>query len=106
MLKSSVKLTYLSLSSYLDAEESVEKSVMSQRFVDLMNATSRHENLVEIAEDIERQDYFNKMEKKEQLEEKMLTTYKVPCKAVVCLKVSASYFPLSPIPELISIRAY
>lgn len=65
-----------------------------------MNATSRHENLVEIAEDIERQDYFNKMEKKEQHEEKMLTTYKVPCKAVVCLKVSASYFLFCLVQEL------
>lgn len=86
-----LRKNFLITSTYikLDAEESLEKSVLSQRFVDLMNATSRHEKLVELAEDIERQDYFNKMEKKEQLEEKMLTTYKMPCKAVVCLKVSS-----------------
>lgn len=74
------------------AEEKFEKSVLSPRFLELMNATSKHENLVHLAEDVERQNYFNKMEKKEQLEEKMSTTYKVPCKAVVCLKVSIYYY--------------
>lgn len=53
-----------------------------------MNAQSKHENLILLAEDTERQNYFNKMEKKEQLEEKMLNTYKVPCKAVTCMKVN------------------
>jgi len=52
-----------------------------------MNARSKHEDLVDIAEAMEQQAYFNKLEKKEQLEEKMLTTYKIPCKAVTCLKV-------------------
>lgn len=52
-----------------------------------MNTQSSHENLIQLAADMEEQNYFNKMEKKEQLEEKMLTTYKVPCKAVSCLKV-------------------
>ena len=63
------------------------KPVLPQRLIDLMNARSKHEDLVDIAETIEQQSYFNKLEKKEQLEEKMLSTYKVPCKAVTCLKV-------------------
>ncbi len=60
-----------------------------------MKAQSKHENLVQLAEDIERQEYFNKMEKKEQLKEKMLATYKVPCKAVMCLKVNFSHLVTS-----------
>lgn len=67
-----------------------EKSALSQRFIELMNAQSKHENLAYIAELVEQQDYFNKMEKKEQMEEKMLSTFKVPCKAVTCLKVSTA----------------
>lgn len=68
--------------------DTIKKSVLSQRFVDLMNVQSKHENLALLAADMEEQNYFNKMEKKEQLEEKMLTTYKVACKAVSCLKVT------------------
>lgn len=56
-----------------------------------MNTQSKHENLVQLAEEMEQHDYFNKMEKKEQLEEKMLNTFKVPCKAVMCLKVRQFY---------------
>lgn len=55
-----------------------------------MNAQSKHEHLVQLAADVEEQNYFNKMEKKEQLEEKMLTTYKIPCKAVYCVQVRES----------------
>lgn len=66
-----------------------------------MNAHSKHENLADIAELVEQDNYFNQMEKKEQMEEKMLNTYKVPCKAVTCLKVSSNvsllyYFLLKP----------
>ncbi|XP_065201499.1 protein MCM10 homolog isoform X2 [Planococcus citri] len=75
--------------------DSVKKSVLSKRFVDLMNAQSTHENLAQLAADMEEQNYFNKMEKKEQLEEKMLSTYKVACKAVSCLKCKYKWFSAS-----------
>lgn len=80
--------------SFFAEVDMVGKSALSQRFIDLMNAHSKHENLADIAELVEQDDYFNRMEKKEQMEEKMLNTYKVPCKAVTCLKVS--FFLLKP----------
>jgi minichromosome maintenance protein 10 len=59
----------------------------SSKFQELMKATSKHTELLE-ANDVFAQDqYFEKLEKKEQLELKMMETYKVPCKAVQCKKV-------------------
>uniref|UniRef100_A0A1A9UPS9 Protein MCM10 homolog n=1 Tax=Glossina austeni TaxID=7395 RepID=A0A1A9UPS9_GLOAU len=50
----------------------------------IMAASSSHSNLVDMLDREEQEKYFNKLEKKEALEEKMLNTYKVPCKAVIC----------------------
>ena len=59
----------------------------SSKFQEVMKATSKHTDLLE-ANEIQAQDqYFEKLEKKEQLELKMMETYKVPCKAVHCAKV-------------------
>uniref|UniRef100_A0A1B0AS88 Protein MCM10 homolog n=1 Tax=Glossina palpalis gambiensis TaxID=67801 RepID=A0A1B0AS88_9MUSC len=50
----------------------------------IMAASSSHSNLVDMLDREEQEKYFTKLEKKEALEEKMLNTYKVPCKAVIC----------------------
>lgn len=71
-----------------------EKSVLSTRFLELMNITSQNEDLLENVEQKNLDEYYNKMEKKEQLEEKMLTTFKIDCKAVKCIKVSCCIFKL------------
>nr|AAL29025.1 LD44370p [Drosophila melanogaster] len=54
------------------------------RIEKIMAATSSHTNLVEMREREAQEEYFNKLERKEAMEEKMLTTYKMPCKAVIC----------------------
>lgn len=60
---------------------------LSKRFAELINAASAHTDLISRAEDEAMDEYYEKMEKKEKLEEKMLSTYKVDCKAYRCLKV-------------------
>jgi hypothetical protein len=59
----------------------------SAKFKELMEATSKHTKLLEANELLAQDQYFEKLEKKEQLELKMMETYKVPCKAVHCKKV-------------------
>lgn len=59
----------------------------SSKFQELMKATSKHTELLEANEMLAQDQYFEKLEKKEQLELKMMETYKVPCKAVQCKKV-------------------
>jgi len=59
----------------------------SSKFQEVMKATSKHTDLLEANEVLAQDQYFEKLEKKEQLELKMLETYKVPCKAVHCAKV-------------------
>uniref|UniRef100_A0A1A9X0R8 Protein MCM10 homolog n=1 Tax=Glossina brevipalpis TaxID=37001 RepID=A0A1A9X0R8_9MUSC len=50
----------------------------------IMAASSSHSNLVDMRDREEEEKYFNRLEKKEALEEKMLNAYKVACKAVIC----------------------
>ena len=52
-----------------------------------MKATSKRTDLLEANEFLAQDQYFEKLEKKEQLELKMMETYKVPCKAIHCAKV-------------------
>lgn len=59
----------------------------SSKFQEVMKATSKHTDLLEANEILAQDQYFEKLEKKEQLELKMLETYKVPCKAIHCAKV-------------------
>ena len=58
---------------------------LSNRFKEMMEATSSHTNLIEKSEEEEKEKYFGKLEMKEKLEEKIMTTFKIPCKAVICL---------------------
>ncbi|VVD02043.1 unnamed protein product [Leptidea sinapis] len=68
------------------------KSVMSERFKKILEATSIHQNLIKQHEDDEQEKYFNKLEKKEAMEEKMLNTFKIACKAVRCVKCKYTAF--------------
>ncbi|KAI5636605.1 mcm10 replication factor domain-containing protein [Phthorimaea operculella] len=78
-------------------EPQSNKKIMSERFKKLMEATSAHQNLVKQHEDDEQEKYFNKLEKKESMEEKMLNTFKLACKAVRCAKCKYTSFSAAQI---------
>lgn len=61
-----------------------EAKKLSEKFKQLMEATSSHVNLIEKSEEEEKEKYFGKLEIKEKMEEKMMTTFKIDCKAVTC----------------------
>lgn len=65
-------------------EEGKKEQERKTRIDRIMNAASSHTNLVNLREREEEEKYFSKLEKKEALEEKMLNTFKMPCKAVIC----------------------
>lgn len=71
------------------------KGVLSERFKKILEASSAHQNLIQQHEDDEQDKYFNKLEKKEQMEEKMLNTFKLACKAVRCVKCKYTAFSAS-----------
>ncbi|XP_047535862.1 protein MCM10 homolog [Vanessa atalanta] len=73
------------------------KPVMSERFKKILEATSAHQNLIKQHEDDEQEKYFNKLEKKEAMEEKMLNTFKLACKAVRCAKCKYTAFSAAQI---------
>lgn len=64
----------------------------SERFKKIMAMTSAHADLIEQHDNEEQEKYFTKQEMKERLEEKMMTTFKVPCKAVHCTKCKYTSF--------------
>lgn len=69
-----------------DEKQEIKKpNVLSDKFKEMMQTKSTHTDLIEKSYEEEKDKYFNKLEMKEKLEEKMLTTYKIPCKAVKCL---------------------
>lgn len=78
-------------------EESQPKRIMTERFKKILEATSAHQNLIEQHDDNEMGKYFNKLEKKEAMEEKMLNTFKLPCKAVRCAKCKYTAFSAAQI---------
>lgn len=72
----------------LDAEQ----IQFSDRFKKIMALTSAHADLLE-QRDLDEQDkYFNKLEVRERMEEKMMSTYKIQCKAVRCLDCKYTSF--------------
>lgn len=69
-----------------------EKIQFSDRFKKIMAQTSAHADLLE-QRDLDEQDkYFNKLEVRERMEEKMMSTYKIQCKAVRCLDCKYTSF--------------
>ncbi|XP_026321522.1 protein MCM10 homolog [Hyposmocoma kahamanoa] len=73
------------------------KGILSERFKKILEATSIHQNLIRQHEDDEQEKYFNKLEKKEAMEEKMLNTFKLACKAVRCAKCKYTAFSAAQI---------
>lgn len=71
-------------SKKLKVENEQREQDRKTRIQRIIEASSSHTNLVDIREREEQEKYFSKLEKKEALEEKMLNTYKMPCKAVIC----------------------
>lgn len=69
-----------------------ENEFYSEKFKKMMAMTSRNADLLELRDDDEKEKYFDKMEMREKMEEKMTSTYKVPCKAVRCLKCKYTSF--------------
>ncbi|KAL1140574.1 hypothetical protein AAG570_000504 [Ranatra chinensis] len=60
-----------------------------------MNRPAVNEELVIHNETKRFDEYYEKMEKKEQMEEKMLNTFKIECKAVKCLECKYTWFSAS-----------
>lgn len=78
-------------------EGTTPQSIKTERFKKILEATSAHQNLIEQHDDDEMGKYFNKLEKKEAMEEKMLNTFKLPCKAVRCAKCKYTAFSAAQI---------
>ncbi|ENN72196.1 hypothetical protein YQE_11156, partial [Dendroctonus ponderosae] len=72
-----------------------ESEFISDRFKKMMAMTSKHADLLDIRDDEEKEKYFNKLEIKEKMEDKMANTHKVKCKAVKCLKCKYTSFSAS-----------
>lgn len=64
----------------------------NERIQSILNAKSSHVDLVEQHELNAQDVYFDKLEKKEAMEEKMVNTKQVACKAVICLQCKYKAF--------------
>ncbi|XP_076286297.1 minichromosome maintenance 10 homolog [Lasioglossum baleicum] len=78
-----------------EEQETKRPNVLSDKFKEMLQAKSAHTDLIEESYEQEKEKYFNKSEMKEKMEEKMLTTYKVSCKAVRCLICKYTSFSAS-----------
>ncbi|XP_054006512.1 protein MCM10 homolog [Hylaeus anthracinus] len=78
-------------------EEQVMKKLntISDKFKEMLEAKSAHADLIEKSYEQEKEKYFNKLEITERMEQKMLNTYKVSCKAVRCLVCKYTSFSAS-----------
>ncbi|XP_066254517.1 protein MCM10 homolog [Euwallacea similis] len=72
-----------------------ESEFISDRFKKMMAMTSINAHLLEAHDNVEKEKYFKKLEVKERMEEKMINTHKVKCKAVKCLKCKYVSFSAS-----------
>ncbi|XP_062707074.1 protein MCM10 homolog [Aedes albopictus] len=72
----------LSKKQKLDQEDQARKD----RIKAIMDASSSHTDLIQAHEDEEQEKYFKDLERKEAMEEKMMNTFKVECKAVICVQ--------------------
>lgn len=64
--------------------DSAVEAFKNERIKKILEATSSHTDLIQSRENHEQDKYFDKLEKKEMMEEKMLNTMKMECKAVIC----------------------
>lgn len=65
-------------------ERNTKKVNINDKFKEMLEAKSSHTDLIEKSYDEEKEKYFNKLEAKERMEEKMMSTFKINCKAVKC----------------------
>lgn len=68
-----------------ETQESKKSNSLPNNFKELMETKSMHVDLIEKSYEEEKEKYFNKLEITEKMEKKMLSTFKVECKAVICL---------------------
>ncbi|XP_072157362.1 protein MCM10 homolog [Bemisia tabaci] len=78
-----------------ETKPKVETGTKSAEFERLLNMKSRNSKLVEAADSAAQEEYFDKLEKKEQLENKMTTTFKLETKAYVCYDCKYTWYTLS-----------
>lgn len=72
--------------------EAEVEAFKNERIQSIVNAKSSHVDLVKQHELNVQDQYFNKLEKKEAMEEKMVNTKQVACKAVICLQCKYKAF--------------
>ncbi|XP_070168031.1 protein MCM10 homolog [Polyergus mexicanus] len=65
-------------------ERNTKKININDKFKEILEVKSSHTDLIEKSYDEEKEKYFEKLEVKEKMEEKMMNTFKVNCKAVRC----------------------
>ncbi|XP_046820062.1 protein MCM10 homolog [Vespa crabro] len=68
-----------------ETQESKKSNFLPNNFKELMETKSMHVDLIEKSYEEEKEKYFNKLEMTEKMEKKMLSTFKIECKAVICL---------------------
>ncbi|XP_035911125.1 protein MCM10 homolog [Anopheles stephensi] len=68
------------LQTELDEKERAKQEHMKR----IIEASSSHQDLIVASENAQQEQYFKSLERKEAMEEKMLNTFKMPCKAVSC----------------------
>lgn len=68
-----------------ETQESKKSNSLPNNFKELMETKSMHVDLIEKSYEEEKEKYFNKLEMTEKMEKKMLSTFKIECKAVICL---------------------
>ena len=78
-----------------DKKKKFEKIGMTEKFFQLMNSEVKNKDLLNTAETEMREKYFNKLETREKMEDKMASIYKMECNAVVCLKCNYKTFSAS-----------
>lgn len=72
--------------------KTADEKFTSERFKKIMALQSKHTNLLEDIDREKEEKYFKKLEVKEKMEEKMMTVFKVDCKAVKCLQCKYKSF--------------
>uniref|UniRef100_A0A182T8C9 Protein MCM10 homolog n=1 Tax=Anopheles maculatus TaxID=74869 RepID=A0A182T8C9_9DIPT len=65
-------------------EQDEKERAKQEHMKRIIEASSSHQDLIMASENAQQEQYFKSLERKEAMEEKMLNTYKMPCKAVSC----------------------
>lgn len=78
-------------------ERCAKRANVSDKFKEMLEAKSAHTDLIEKSYDEEKERYFDKLEAKERMEEKMMSTFKVNCKAVKCAVCKYTAFSASDV---------